>query len=195
MTRRHRKSFTFVFLLVCFFSHSLFADENSNRSGFTERERQQQAAEQNRKETNMIQDAYKPNEKWNPSKVDVSNIDSNVQITPDHKALTYDMIIEGDRVMIGPKLSSGIMLGLYHEQNGERWRLATGIELQGDYITDQLLYYVGGGFQLGGKGDKSFFYFNGGLDHRVLSWFKLQYGLNWVVTGDFGLTIGTGFTF
>ncbi len=184
-----------IILFLALLNQTILADENSNRSGFTERERQQQATEQNRKETNMLQDAYKPNEKWNPAKVDVSNIDPSAQIIPDHKALTYDMIFEGDRVMAGPKLSSGIMIGLYNEQNGERWRMATGFELQGDYITDHLLYYVGGGFQLGGKGDTSFFYFNGGLDHRLLSWFKLQYGLNWVVTGKLGLTIGTGFTF
>lgn len=182
----------FLFLLI---PNYLLAQGAQNQSGYTEREKTQQQIESNRREVERAGDAHRPNSPSSPMKVDVSNIDSNVMVTIDHKALVYEIIREAGTNMIGGKFTSGVALGFYKDPNGTKWRLTAGMELPGDYVWNNLIYYVGGGAQLGRKGDQSGIYINAGLDHRVLSWAKLQYGINWVVGGNLGLTAGLGLTF
>ncbi len=187
----------YLFLVSLLCSSITYAQNgNQNSSGFTERERTQQAIEQNRKEVQQQGDASKPNEKSAPTTFNAtSGMDSSARVTIDHKALMYGAIFESGSTMMGGKFTSAVCLGFYQEQGGEKWRLIAGLELPGDYITDNLIYYVGGGAQLGRKGDKTTLYLNAGLDHRLLSWMKLQYGLNWVAGGNFGANLSAGLTF
>ncbi len=190
-----------VFLVLLFFvtyaEYSANAQvTNQNQSGFTEREKTQQAIEQNRKEVQQAGEASKPNEASTPATYDATvGMDSNVQVSLDHSALVFGTIVENGSNMMGGKITSGFAFGFYQDPNGEKWRLLAGLELPAGYITNSILYYVGGGGQLGRKGDKTSLYLNAGLDHRLLSWLKLQYGLNWVAGGNFGLNLSAGLTF
>jgi hypothetical protein len=182
----------FIFAMIGSFGLCSLAQ---NSSQLTNQEQIQQRREQDRKEDALRDSVYQPNPKSTPTQVNVSNIDPNATIEIDHKALAYGPIIEGDRVMMGYKFTSALALGLYKDQESERWRLIAGVEMPADNLTDSLIWFVGGGGQLGGQGDTTSLYFNGGLDHRILSWFKLQYGLNWVMGGSFGAMLAGGLTF
>jgi hypothetical protein len=187
----------FIFSIILFSSQIASAQAgNQNQSGYTEREKTQQAIEQNRKEVQQAGEANKPNESSAPTTFNATaGMDSNVRVTLDHRSLVYGTIIENGSNMMGGKITSGFSFGYYKDPNSEKWRLLAGLELPAGYITNSLLYYVGGGAQLGRKGDKTTLYLNAGIDHRMLSWLKLQYGLNWVVGGNFGLNLSAGLTF
>jgi len=183
-------------ILTLFLSLNAFAQYGAqNSSGFTEREKQQQQVERNRKEVN---DSYVgPNQKSSQTQMPNLNIDPDLSFQISNHLLGASTILEKDKTLTGVKLTGVLNLAYYNIKykeeplsNKKKGRLVFGVELP-FYDFKRGSAFSGVGLSLG---DSQGMYVDLGADYYLTSWFKVQGGLNWNSNIGINPMISLGFT-
>lgn len=186
---------TFVFL----FSIKTLAQTTGTNTQIHAQEAIEKQKAADRQESANTNNALNPNEKSKPTQIDTSTwgLDSNVTFEITNHLLGYSTITESEQTLNGLKMTGLVNFAYYNvnkknsnsSNEKSKARYVFGLEAPIADLTRRLTLWCGGGATLG---DAKGLYLDLGLDFRILTWFKLQGGMNYNSVGSFSPQLSLG---
>ncbi|MBL7543718.1 MAG: hypothetical protein JNL11_07865 [Bdellovibrionaceae bacterium] len=152
-----------------------------------------------RQESANTSSALQPNQKSEPTRVDVSSwgLDQDLKFEITNHLLGYSTILETEQTLSGIKITGLVNFAYYNvtkknllnPNERSKGRYVFGIESPLMDLSRRFVFWGGIGATMG---DAKGLYLDLGLDFRIFSWFKLQGGVNYHSTGNVCPQISVG---